>query len=112
MTMSNHGGSRPVMTATVDRLELTEGTALRDVMTALVPMDPEQGRIEDGLLPASLFRAIYFDNRANEVVLTGQEAVGTASHLPVDLANRTSSGSAPACTDLPRARRCSRPVPW
>ena len=69
MTMSNHGGSRPVMTATVDRLELAEGTALRDVMTALVPMDPEQGRIEDGLLPASLFRAIYFDNRAGEVVL-------------------------------------------
>jgi hypothetical protein len=72
MTMSNHGGSRPVMTATVDRLELAEGTALRDVMTALVPMDPEQGRIEDGLLPASLFRAIYFDNRANEVVLKGR----------------------------------------
>lgn len=72
MTMSNHGGSRPVMTATVDRLELAEGTALRDVMTALVPMDPEQGRIEDGLLPASLFRAIYFDNRANEVVLRGR----------------------------------------
>ena len=69
MTMSNHGGSRPVMTATVDRLELAEGTALRDVVAALVPMDPEQGRIEDGLLPASLFRAIYFDNRAGEVVL-------------------------------------------
>jgi hypothetical protein len=72
MTMSNHGGSRPVMTATVDRLELTEGTALRGVVAALVPMDPEQGRIEDGLLPASLFRAIYFDNRANEVVLRGR----------------------------------------
>jgi len=72
MTMRNHGGSRPVMTATVDRLELAEGKALRDVVTALVPMDPEQGRIEDGLLPASLFRAIYFDNRANEVVLRGR----------------------------------------
>lgn len=69
MTMATHAGSRPVMTATVDRLELTEGKALRDVVAALVPMDPEQGRIEDGLLPASLFRAIYFDNRANEVVL-------------------------------------------
>jgi hypothetical protein len=71
MTMRNHGGSRPVMTATVDRLVLGEGggTALRDVAAALVPMDPEQGRIEDGLLPASLFRAIYFDNRAGEVVL-------------------------------------------
>jgi predicted aspartyl protease len=70
MTMTTHAGSRPVTTATVDRLELTEGTALRDVVTALVPMDPGQGRIEDGLLPASLFRAIYFDNRANEVVLS------------------------------------------
>jgi len=37
-------------------------------------MDPEQGRIEDGLLPASLFRAIYFDNRAGEVVLKGGQA--------------------------------------
>jgi hypothetical protein len=69
MTMRTHAGSRPVMTTTVDRLELTEGTALRDVVTALVPVDPAQGRIEDGLLPASLFRAIYFDNRANEVVI-------------------------------------------
>jgi hypothetical protein len=69
MTMTSHAGSRPVMTATVDRLELSEETALRDVVTALVPADPEQGRIEDGLLPASLFRAIYFDNRAGEVVL-------------------------------------------
>lgn len=78
MTMSNHGGSRPVMTATVDRLELTEGTALREVVTALVPMDPEQGRIEDGLLPASLFRAIYFDNRTNEVVLNPRCALSLA----------------------------------
>jgi hypothetical protein len=73
MTMRNHGGSRPVMTATVDRLVLgegeAEGTALRDLVAALVPINPEQGRIEDGLLPASLFRAIYFDNRAGEVVL-------------------------------------------
>jgi predicted aspartyl protease len=78
MTMSNHGGSRPVMTATVDRLELTEGTALRDVVAALVPADPEQGRIEDGLLPASLFRAIYFDNRAGEVVLNPRCALSLA----------------------------------
>jgi hypothetical protein len=78
MTMSNHGGSRPVMTGTVDRLELTEGIALRDVVAALVPMDPEQGRIEDGLLPASLFRAIYFDNRANEVVLNPRCALTLA----------------------------------
>jgi Aspartyl protease len=82
MTMRTHGGSRPVMTATVDRLELTEGIALRDVMTALVPMDPEQGRIEDGLLPASLFRAIYFDNRANEVVLNPRCALTLASKGP------------------------------
>ena len=49
-----------------------KGTALRDVVAALVPTDPEQGRIEDGLLPASLFRAIYFDNRAGEVVIRGR----------------------------------------
>ena len=72
MTMRNHGGSSPVMTATVDRLEFAEGKALRGVVAALVPMDPEQGRIEDGLLPASFFRAIYFDNRANEVVVRGR----------------------------------------
>ena len=78
MTMSTHGGSRPVMTATVDRLELAEGTALRDVVAALVPVDPEQGRIEDGLLPASLFRAIYFDNRAGEVVLNPRGALSLA----------------------------------
>jgi hypothetical protein len=72
MTMSNHGGSRPVLMTTVERLELGEGKALRDVVAALVPMDPEQGRIEDGLLPASVFRALYFDNRANEVVVRGR----------------------------------------
>jgi hypothetical protein len=72
MTMATHAGSRPVKTATVDRLELTEETALRDVTAALVPVDQAQGRIEDGLLPASLFRAIYFDNRAGEVVLKGR----------------------------------------
>jgi hypothetical protein len=69
MTMTSHAGSRPVMTATVDRLELAEGTAWHDLVAALVPVDPAQGRIEDGLLPASLFRSIYFDNRAGEVML-------------------------------------------
>jgi hypothetical protein len=78
MTMNNHGGSRPVKTATVDRLELAGGTTLRDVVAALVPADPEQGRIEDGLLPASLFRAIYFDNRAGEVVLNPRCALSLA----------------------------------
>jgi predicted aspartyl protease len=78
MTMATHAGSRPVKTATVDRVELTEETALRDVTAALVPVDPAQGRIEDGLLPASLFRAIYFDNRAGEVVLNPRGTLSLA----------------------------------
>lgn len=78
MNMATHAGSRPVKTTTVDRVELTEGTSLRDVTAALVPVDPAQGRIEDGLLPASLFRAIYFDNRAGEVVLNPKSALSLA----------------------------------
>jgi hypothetical protein len=68
MTMRDHGGSMPVLTATVRRLSLAS-MCLRDVRAALVPVDPRVARAEDGLLPASLFRALYFDNRANIVVL-------------------------------------------
>jgi hypothetical protein len=68
MTMTDHGGSAPVMTATVRRLSLAS-MCLRNVRAALVPVDPRLGRAEDGLLPASFFRAVYFNNRANVVVL-------------------------------------------
>ena len=68
MTMTDHGGSAPVLTATVRRLSLAS-ISLRDVRAALVPVDPRLGRPEDGLLPASLFRALYFDNHAGVVVL-------------------------------------------
>jgi Aspartyl protease len=95
MMMQSHVSSRPVMTTMVTGLTIA-GVAVREMVAAIVPIVADHPRVEHGLLPASVFRAIYFDNRASRIVINPA---------------RLSTGSEKACTAPRPARQCTPPAP-
>jgi hypothetical protein len=64
-------GSAEVSTSTIPRLEI-RGTEVHGVEAAVIPR--ARGRIEDGLLPARLFRSIYVNNREKYLILNPEGA--------------------------------------
>lgn len=77
--LSTHGGDRVVPMVRLDTLTLPTAL-LGELAAAVTPMPADQGRLEDGLLPTSLFRALYFDVAAGTVILNPvRKARGTAS---------------------------------
>jgi predicted aspartyl protease len=82
MTMSTHGVSRSVQTATIEELSIARASLTR-VVAAIVPLPEGSTRIEDGLLPASLFHAIYFDNRTGTIILNPTRAASSPAPLRV-----------------------------